>query len=89
MLQMEVDVDSPKIKPPGKSTDDDISGIISLSGDVERAVTMSFPNETGKQVVAKFVGEELATDHEDFTDAIGELVNMVTGGAKVKLEENM
>ncbi len=43
MLQMEVQVDSPRIKPADQQTSYDISGLIGLSGDVEGAVAVSFP----------------------------------------------
>ena len=31
-------------------------------------------------------GTEMSSDHEDFADAVGELVNMVSGGAKAQFE---
>ncbi len=37
-------------------------------------------------MVTKFTGMELDPEHEDFADAIGELVNMISGGAKAQLE---
>ena len=37
-------------------------------------------------LVCLFTGMELASDHEDFADAIGELVNMVSGNAKAQFE---
>ena len=85
MLQLEVKAGKPAIK---KTTEPsyDVSGIIWMSGDVDGSVILSFPIDTARRAVALFAGEELDPKHEDFADAIGELVNMVSGGAKAKFE---
>lgn len=83
MLQLPVNVGSPTLKSsptPGY----DVSGIIGMTGDVEGTVVLSFPTSTAERAVTLFTGMELAADHEDFADAIGELVNMVSGGAKAQ-----
>jgi len=36
--------------------------------------------------VEKFVGQTLDPEHEDCADAIGDLVNTISGGAKAQLE---
>ena len=61
-----------------------VSGIIGMSGDLVGSTVLSFPLATAKLVVAKFIGEEVTESSDDFGDAIGELVNMITGGAKAK-----
>jgi chemotaxis protein CheX len=83
MLQLPVQIGQPEIKHSGESGHD-ISAIIGMSGDVEGTVVLSFPTETATRIVAVFTGTELAADHEDFADAVGELVNMVSGGAKAQ-----
>ena len=81
MLQLDLEVGEPSIKStPGSEYD--VSGIIGLSGAVSGSVVLSFPSDTSKRIVALFTGEELAISHPDFADAVGELVNMVSGGAK-------
>ena len=45
-------------------------------------VILSFRLEAAQSVVALFCGERLPADSADFADAVGELVNMVSGGAK-------
>jgi chemotaxis protein CheX len=85
MLQISVEVGAPAIKKEPDSSFD-ISGIIGMTGDIEGSVVLSFPTATAELVVERFVGCKLARDHEDFADAIGELVNMVSGGAKAKFE---
>ncbi|MEM9418669.1 MAG: chemotaxis protein CheX [Planctomycetota bacterium] len=83
MLQLSVDVGTPSIKP-AEAESHDVSGIIGMSGDVEGTIVLGFPTATAERAVAVFTGMEMDSKHEDFADAIGELVNMVSGGAKAK-----
>lgn len=81
MLQLDVTVEDPRLKTDSKATYD-VSGIIGLSGDVVGSAVLSFPTDAAERIVALFTGEEMPVDHPDFSDAIGELINMVTGNAK-------
>lgn len=81
MLQLPVSVGTPRLKEDQHSQSD-VSGIIGLSGDVTGSVVLSFPRETAERIVALFTGTPLTVDSPDFADAVGELVNMVSGGAK-------
>lgn len=83
MLQLPVQMGAPELKHGGESGHD-VSAIIGMSGDVEGSVVLSFPTATAERVVALFTGTELDAGHEDFADAVGELVNMVSGGAKAQ-----
>lgn len=81
MLQLPVTVGEPYLKgPTGPETD--ISGIIGMSGDIVGSVVLSFPSSTAVAVVAIFAGAKYDVGSPDFADAVGELVNMVSGGAK-------
>ncbi len=84
MLQLQVQVQKPTIKN-ADTLAYDVSGIIGMSGDVEGSVALSFPTATAERVVTLFTGMELTAGHEDFADAIGELVNMISGSAKAQL----
>ena len=64
----------------------DVSGIIGMSGGITGAVALSFPVETAERVASLFGRAHLDHTREDFADAIGELVNMVAGGARAKFE---
>jgi chemotaxis protein CheX len=86
MLQLPVAVREPKVKTPG-GPQNDVSGIIGLSGDVVGTVVLAFPNETAERVVALFCGQKLEVGTPDFGDAVGELVNMVSGGAKALFKD--
>lgn len=83
MLQLPVNVGTPSVKNSNKPSYD-VSGIIGMTGDVEGTVVLSFPTSTAERAVTLFTGMELKTADEDFADAIGELVNMVSGGAKAQ-----
>lgn len=83
MLQLPIEVGTPERKHGG-DTGHDVSAIVGLSGDMDGAVVLSFPTETAERVVALFTGTELDAGHEDFADALGELVSMVAGGAKAQ-----
>ena len=83
MLQLPVQIGQPEIKQSGDSGHD-VSAIIGMSGDVEGSVVLSFPTATAVRIVSIFTGTELDAGHEDFADAVGELVNMVSGGAKAQ-----
>ncbi len=83
MLQLPVEVGTPALKTPGEPAHD-VSGIIGMSGDVEGTVVLSFATATAERVVKLFTGSEINHKHEDFADAVGELINMVSGGAKAQ-----
>lgn len=85
MLQLPVQIGEPEVKSQGAPSFD-VSGIIGMSGDVEGSVVLSFPTAVAERTVALFTGMELTVDNEDFADAVGELVNMVSGGAKAKFQ---
>jgi len=85
MLQLQVTIGQPAIKGDGQPCYD-VSGIIGMSGDMEGSVVLSFPTNTAERAVSLFTGVEMEKTHEDFADAVGELVNMVTGGAKAKFQ---
>ncbi|MEO0482230.1 MAG: chemotaxis protein CheX [Planctomycetota bacterium] len=81
MLQLPVTVGDPAIKAdPNQSHD--VTAIIGMSGDVVGSVALAFSSDTARRVVALFCGMEIEPDSPDFADAVGELANMVCGGAK-------
>lgn len=84
MLDLDVSFNKPRVvKEIGRH---DVSGIIGMSGDVVGSVVLSFSTSTSRQIIGRFVGTDLAPDHEDFADAVGELVNMISGAAKSQFE---
>ncbi|MEM1208284.1 MAG: chemotaxis protein CheX [Planctomycetota bacterium] len=83
MLQLPIEVGEPSLKQ-NPSPQYDVSGIIAMSGDVEGSIVLSFPTAAAERAVGLFTGMEMTADNADFPDAIGELVNMVSGGAKAQ-----
>ncbi|MCC6284955.1 MAG: chemotaxis protein CheX [Phycisphaerales bacterium] len=81
MLQLPVEIGEPAVKVDRQPTFD-VSGIIGMSGDVTGTIILSFPRATAERVVQLFAGMSMSADSADFADAIGELVNMVSGNAK-------
>lgn len=83
MMQLEVRVEEPTLKEL-HTAKYDASAIIGLSGEVVGSVILSLPGDTAERVAGLFTGTEMSLQHPDFPDAIGELVNMIAGGAKAQ-----
>ncbi len=64
----------------------DVSSIIGFSGDASGSVVLNFNFDTAAKIATAFAGIEIDQDHADFADALGELANMVAGGAKAQFE---
>lgn len=82
MFQMPLECGTPSIKSDAGASHD-VSAIIGFTGEVDGAVVLSFPEAIARRIVTLFVGSEV-TSKEDLSDAVGELVNMVAGGAKAQ-----
>ena len=66
----------------------DMSGIIGFAGDVKGAVILCFPQALATLIYKSLTGDEPpADDIHPVADAVGELANMVVGGAKGPLSE--
>lgn len=85
MLSSKVDFGKPEMQPRDVKHHD-VSGIIGLSGEIVGSVVVGFPTETALAAVEAFVGMRVEVDDENFPDAIGELANMIAGGAKAKMD---
>lgn len=83
MLQLPVEIGQPSLNREPE-THHDVSGIIGMSGDLDGTIVLSFATACAERVVSLFTATEMTQDHEDFADAVGELVNMVSGGAKAQ-----
>lgn len=81
MMQLSVTINEPQIKASPLASYD-VSGVIGLSGDAVGAVVLSMPSNTAARIVQLFTGTAMAPNHPDFADAIGELINMISGNAK-------
>ena len=64
----------------------EISGVIGLSGASKGMVLLSMSREVAFQATSTLAAEAVSTINADVIDAVGELTNMVAGGAKGRLE---
>lgn len=81
MFQLPVSVGTPsrrEIHGPDRA----ITGVVEFTGDLTGSIAMHFPQTTATAVVSLFCGHLLDAQSPDFADAIGELVGLVSGGAK-------
>lgn len=85
MLNLEVRFGTPEVRDTPLPSHD-VSAIIGMSGDLEGSVVLSFPSDTARRVVAVFTGCDSQPSNEDLSDAIGEVVNMIAGGAKAQFQ---
>jgi len=85
MAKVQTTVDRPFLKE-GTSASYDISGIIGFSGEVVGSVVLCFQTVAAVKLVEAFAGMPIDPNTPDFTDAVGELANMVAGAAKKNLE---
>lgn len=67
----------------------DVAGVIGMtSSKFIGAVAITFPKDVYLEVMSKMFGETYDTITEDIEDGAGELLNIVFGHAKAKLNEN-
>jgi chemotaxis protein CheX len=67
--------------------DFDVSGIIGLSGRAAGTVIVSLSREMALSAAAHLLGEPQLEINSDVLDIIGELTNLIAGGAKTQLSE--
>lgn len=65
----------------------EISGLIGISGVCRGMVVVSLGEETAKRAAEAMLGSRPESLDADVLDAIGELTNMIAGGAKTRLEQ--
>ena len=63
----------------------DVTGVISIHGSLAGSVALSFTAESALAMAGRFAGTEFTRVDADVADAVGELVNMIAGGAKAEL----
>jgi chemotaxis protein CheX len=86
MLSLSVTAGKPYTVSAVPRFENEVSGIIGMSGDLQGMVVLSFPTATAKGAIQAFTGMEMDPASADFADAVGELVNMISGAAKAKFE---
>jgi chemotaxis protein CheX len=67
----------------------DISALISFSGQVQGVVLISMKQSLAQELTSRLTGTTHTTIDEDVIDAIGEIVNIITGRAKQSLQNTV
>lgn len=80
-----------RIRPPlAKSTNaaqGEITGVIQLSGEAKGIFSVSFSRETILAVVSTMFGEPMTEINADIQDAVGEIINMISGRITQSMEQ--
>lgn len=88
MAMLEVTPGTPSIKNDTVSRGD-VSGIIGMTTKtVNGSMAITFPKMIVFDIVNRMLGEKVTEIDATVTDLVGELTNMIVGGAKGLLEEN-
>ena len=69
------------------NTHEGITGVIGLSGKAIGTAAVGLSFDTAMKACERFLGMEVDSVNEDVIDCCGELINMIAGGAKAKLEQ--
>ena len=87
MANLQVEAGKPAVKQDRK-TWGEVTGIIGFTGyQANGNMLLSFDKPTILKVVSAMLMEEFTEVDDSIVDAVGELTNMVSGGAKGKLSE--
>ena len=87
MAQMELTAEKPKLKK-NEVAQGDVSGLIGMvSEQAKGSLSITYEASLAIATMKKMVGEGPDEVNEEITDLVGEITNMVTGGAKRMLSE--
>lgn len=87
MAQMELTPEKPQLKKE-QVAKGDVSGLIGMVSDQAKgSLSITFEASLAIATMKKMVGEGPDEVNDEITDLVGEITNMVTGGAKRQLSE--
>ena len=87
MAQIELVPGKPKKKDDNQAGGD-ISGLIGMVGDnIQGSMSISFQKELVLEIMHKMLGEKPDSIDSDVQDMVGEITNMICGGAKNELDQ--
>lgn len=79
--------EKPRLKRDHASTMD-FTGVVGLAGDgAKGSFAVSFSQSCIERIVRNMLGDEIEDMEQDMRDAVGELANMISGGARAELEQ--
>jgi chemotaxis protein CheX len=82
---------NPKPQKPhlknGNRSYGEVTGIIGLAGkEAKGSFAVSFSRGCIEKIVSNMLGEDVQDLEQDIIDAVGEITNMISGGARAELE---
>ena len=87
MAQMDLKPEKPRLKK-NEVAHGDVSGLIGMVSDQAKgSLSITFEGSLALAAMRNMVGEAPDEVNEEITDLVGEITNMVTGGAKRMLSE--
>ncbi|CAG9297917.1 chemotaxis protein CheX [Celerinatantimonas diazotrophica] len=87
MAQLELKPQAPKLKKDDVARGD-VSGVIGMIGPTTKgSFSVSFDKSLSLEIMRRMLGEQPKSINDEVTDMVGEITNMVTGGAKRILAE--
>jgi chemotaxis protein CheX len=86
-LGAELSAGRPYFKKTEMLNEWDVSAVIGLTGEARGAVVISMKNELACRLTGILTGTEHTTIDNEVVDAIGEIVNIISGNSKKGLEE--
>lgn len=78
-------VGKPYLKKDDKAKGD-VSGVIGITGDRNGTIAVTFDQGSILKIVSNMFGEEMTELNHEVADAVGELLNMISGQARRELE---
>lgn len=66
----------------------EVTGVIGLSGRARGSVVFSLSRDVAFMVVERMLGDAVSEINSEVTDAVGELTNIIAGGAKAELSQH-
>ncbi|OQY13049.1 MAG: chemotaxis protein CheX [Desulfobacteraceae bacterium 4572_19] len=77
----------PPYRKSGKVVKGAISGLIEMGGDVTGSIVICFTEKCILGIVSGMFGEEMTDMNDEIKDAVGEVVNMISGQVSTKMAE--
>lgn len=86
MAFIKIQTGKPYIKSPGDESSGDVTGVIGMvSEKINGSMALVFPEKTILFIVNSMLSEHLTALNRDVLDCVGELTNMISGGARAGL----
>jgi chemotaxis protein CheX len=87
MGHTELTYEKPRIKKNDVAMGD-VSGLIGMVGSKTKgSLSITFEKSLALRIMQRMVGDKLEEIDEEITDMVGEITNMVSGGAKLELSK--